>query len=206
MSTRHGSRSPERSGSKMTSTRAHAHALAYRRAGTAAPPRAAPPLRRARKLSPMASGPEIRLHEPSSVGLSQERLDRLLPYSQTLVDGARVPNGMVNVSTDFLSNSDRFLADFRLTLVYFDAQTLVSRHGKIVHCEGTGLQNDASTHATPPTPRPPTPDEFPGGVSDSLLVLCRARTTASRPSPCRSARTRSFGSTRCRSRSPQRRS
>jgi len=39
------------------------------------------------------AGPSIATYEPAEVGLSQAALDRLLPYSQSIVDGNRVPNG-----------------------------------------------------------------------------------------------------------------
>jgi CubicO group peptidase (beta-lactamase class C family) len=61
-------------------------------------------------------GPPIAVSETpiANAGLDAGRLDRLVPYMASLVDGGHCPNGM----------------------------TLVSRNGHVAFCKGAGLQND----------------------------------------------------------------
>ena len=59
-------------------------------------------------------------------GLDPSRLERLTGYMEQLVEGGHCPNAM----------------------------TLVSRHGRIAYCKGTGLQNDGKKGSLSDSPVP----------------------------------------------------
>ena len=81
----------------------------------------------------MASGPKIAIssNPRHDTGLDADRLsERLGAYMKRLVDEGHVPNAM----------------------------TLVSRHGKVAYCGGTGLQNDGSKGSLTDKPKPLSED------------------------------------------------
>ena len=110
-------------------------------------------------------GPAIRAYEPAEAGLSSAVLNRVLDYTQSVVDDARVPHGSESMCRADARNATTFsplTPRHRLGRTCGPlciAVTLVSRRGKIVYCEGMGLQNDgteASLTNSPVSLRPDT--------------------------------------------------